>query len=96
MPGIDKYQQLEASSQAEEEGPSIGALSPLQCAVLRRLRQDMQHSAIAHELRISGSELTTQIRHILTSIGAPDRAARLMIVDALDAGDVITPRGAAA
>jgi DNA-binding NarL/FixJ family response regulator len=93
MPGVDKYEQPEASSEVEEKGPTIIARSPLQSDVLRRLRQNMQHNAIAHELGVSGSELATQIRHILTSIGAPDRSALLMRVDGLEPDDVIA-RGA--
>jgi DNA-binding CsgD family transcriptional regulator len=66
-------------------GRLLSGLSPLEFDVLKRLRQHMQHSEIAHELGISGSELTTQIRHILTSIGAPDRTTLLATVDLLKA-----------
>jgi DNA-binding NarL/FixJ family response regulator len=59
-------------------------LSPLQLHVLQRLRQNVRHNAIAHELGLSGSELTSQIRQILTKIGARDRAALLKIVDGFE------------
>ena len=74
----------------EEEGP-IMAFSPLQFDVLKRLRQNMKHAAIAHELGISESELTTQIRHILASIRAPDRTALLATVDVLTPDDAVPP-----
>ena len=73
-------------------GRLLSGLSPLEFDVLKRLRQNMQHSAIAHELGISGSELTTLIRHILTSIGAPDRTTLLATtVDLLKPDDAVTP-----
>ena len=65
--------------------------SPLQFEVLKRLRQNMKHTVIAHELGISESELTKQIRDILTSIHAPDRTALLATVDLLTPGDTVTP-----
>jgi hypothetical protein len=47
----------------------------------------MQHNAIAHELGVSGSELTAQIRDILTWIGAADREALLAKVEGLEPSD---------
>jgi DNA-binding NarL/FixJ family response regulator len=78
MSAVDEPQAPEASSQME--GPTMVAFSPLQFEVLKRLRQNMQHTAIAHELGLSASELGAQIRQILTRISARDRAALLMIV----------------
>jgi DNA-binding NarL/FixJ family response regulator len=72
-------------------GRLLSGLSPLEFDVLKRLRQNMQHSAIAHELGICGSELTTQICHILTSIGAPDRTTLLATVDLFNPDDAVTP-----
>jgi hypothetical protein len=46
-----------------------------------RLRQNVQHNAIAQELGLNTSELTTQIHQLLTSIGACDRAALFLILD---------------
>jgi DNA-binding NarL/FixJ family response regulator len=89
MPGVDEPEDPEASSQME--GPTMVAFSPLQLEVLKRLRQNMQHTAIADELGISGSELTTQISHILTTIRAPDRTALLATVDLLTPDDAVTP-----
>lgn len=74
----------EISPTAGEDGGSLSRLAPLQFHLLRRLRQNMQHNAIAHELGISGSELTAQIRDILTWIGAADREALLAIVEGLE------------
>jgi DNA-binding NarL/FixJ family response regulator len=88
MTGVDDDDRPKASpSKAGEEGRSLSRLLPLQRHVLLRLRQNMQHNAIAHELGVSESELTTQIRHILTSIGARDRAALLLIMDRLEPSD---------
>jgi DNA-binding CsgD family transcriptional regulator len=92
MPGGDKAEESEASSQMEPEGRTKVALSPLQFEVLKRLRQNMRHILIAHELGISESELTKQIRDILTSIHAPDRNALLATVDLLTPGDAVTPK----
>jgi len=77
----------EISPTAGEEGGSLSRLSPLQLQVLSRLRQNMQHKAIAYELGVSEDELARQIRHILTSIGARDRAALVVIVDGLEHSD---------
>ena len=90
MPSIGEPEDTEASSQMEE-GPTMVALSPLQIEVLKRLRQYMKHAAIAHELGISGRELTTQIRHIMASIRAPDRTALLATVEALTPDGAVTP-----
>jgi DNA-binding NarL/FixJ family response regulator len=81
---------VEASSQVQE--PTIVALSSLQIQVLMRLRRNMKHATIAQGLGISGSELTTQIRHILTSIHAPDRIALLATVDTLTLDGTSTPQ----
>jgi DNA-binding NarL/FixJ family response regulator len=91
MPGVDKPEDPEAFSQMEEEGPTMVAFSPLQFDVLKRLQQNMKHGVIAHELGISGPELTTQIRRILTSIAAPDRTALLATVDLLTPDNAVTP-----
>jgi DNA-binding NarL/FixJ family response regulator len=80
MPGVDDPEDPDAASRREEEGPTIVALSPFQLDVLRRLRQNEQHDAIAHELDLSASELRTQIRQILTRIGAHDRATLLAVL----------------
>ena len=77
----------EISPTAGEEGGSLSRLSPLQLHLLRRLRQNMQRNAIAHELGVSGSELTAQIRDILTWIGAADREALLAKVEGLEPSD---------
>ena len=77
----------EISPTAGEEDGSLSRLSPLQLHLLRRLRQNMQHNAIAHELGVSGSELTAQIRDILTWIGAADREALLAKVEGLEPSD---------
>ena len=78
MSAVDEPQAPEASSQME--GPTMVAFSPLQFEVLKRLRQNMQHTAIAHELGLSASEVGAQIRQILTRIGAHDRATLLAIL----------------
>ena len=78
---MDKRDRPEALSPgAEQEGRLLSGLSPLQLDVLRRLRQNELHDAIAHELGLSASELRTQIRQILTRIGAPDRATLLAVL----------------
>jgi DNA-binding NarL/FixJ family response regulator len=77
---VEKRDRCEALSPTEQQGRVLSGLSPLQLRVLLRLRQNVQHNAIAQELGLSGSELTTQIRQILTSIGAHDRAALLVMV----------------
>ena len=59
----------------------LSGLSTFQLKVLRRLRQNELHDAIAHELGLSASDLRTQIRQILLSIGARDRASLLAILD---------------
>jgi DNA-binding NarL/FixJ family response regulator len=81
----------EISPTAGEEHGSLSRLSPLQLQVLSRLRQNMQHKAIAQELCVSEDELARQIRHILTSIGARDRTALVVIVDRLERSDSWSP-----
>jgi DNA-binding CsgD family transcriptional regulator len=76
-------------------GRLLSGLSPLEFDVLKRLRQNMQHSAIAQELGLSASQLTSQIRQILARIGARDRAELLMIVDGLGPSGHRPPRSAA-
>ena len=81
MTEVDKCDRPEAiSPTAGKEGGSLSRLAPLQLHVLSRLRQNMQHNEIALELGLSASELRTQIRQLLTSIGARDRAALLAIL----------------
>ena len=78
---VEKRDRCEALSPTELEGRVPSGLSPLQLRVLLRLRQNVRHNAIAQELGLSGSELRTQIRQLLTSIGARDRAALFVILD---------------
>jgi DNA-binding NarL/FixJ family response regulator len=81
MTKVDKCDRPEALSLgAEQEGRLPSGLSPFQLGVLRRLRQNEQHDAIAHELGLSASELRAQIRQILTRIGAHDRATLLAVL----------------
>ena len=51
--------------------------------MLRLLRESKRPDQISHELGVSKGELATQIRQILASIGAPDRAALLKALDSL-------------
>jgi DNA-binding NarL/FixJ family response regulator len=78
---VDKRDRWEALTPTEQEDWVLSKLSPFQHRVLLRLRQNAQHTAIAQELGISASELATQIRQILASIGARDRAALSAILD---------------
>ena len=78
---VEKRDRYEALCPAEREGRVLSGLSPLQLRVLLRLRQNVQHNAIARELGLNTSELTTQIYQLLTSIGACDRAALFLILD---------------
>lgn len=67
----------EGKMEPETPKRSIADFSTEEVRVLKLLRQGQTRDAIARELGISGSELTTRIHHILASIRAPDRAALL-------------------
>ncbi len=82
-------------SPTEQEGRILSGLSPLQLRALLRLRQNVQHNAIAQELGLSASQLTSQIGQILAKIGARDRAELLMIADGLGPSGHRPPRSAA-
>jgi DNA-binding NarL/FixJ family response regulator len=82
---VDKPDRPEALS----PGRLLSKFSPLQIDVLLRLRRNMQHKAIAHELGLSRNDLMSQICDILAKIGARDRAALLVIVDLV----IVTPKG---
>ena len=92
---VDKGDRPEAFSPTEQEGRILSGLSPLQLRALLRLRQNVQHNAIAQELGLSASQLTSQIGQILAKIGARDRAELLMIADGLGPSGHRPPRSAA-
>ena len=77
---VDKGDRPEAFSPTEHEGRVLSGLSPLQLDALLRLRQNEQHNAVAQELGLSASQLRSQIRQILTRIGARDRATLLAVL----------------
>ena len=61
----------------------LSKLSALQLHLLRLLRESKRSDQISHALGLSKGELVTQIRQVLASIGAPDRAALLKALDSL-------------